>query len=42
MTHFHIHSAYCLVTLYTSRKPYWGIEMVKTLAINLLTPITRS
>ncbi|MPC40004.1 hypothetical protein E2C01_033558 [Portunus trituberculatus] len=38
---FHIHSAYYLVILY-SFKNSWGVKIVKTVAINLLTSIDPS
>ncbi|MPC56348.1 hypothetical protein E2C01_050305 [Portunus trituberculatus] len=37
MTHFHIHSVYYLVILYSFRNSCGEIKIVKTLAINLLT-----
>ncbi|MPC41858.1 hypothetical protein E2C01_035467 [Portunus trituberculatus] len=42
MTHFHIYSAYYLVILYSFRNLCGGIEIVKTVAINLLTSIDPS
>ncbi|MPC48707.1 hypothetical protein E2C01_042489 [Portunus trituberculatus] len=39
MPRFHIHCGYYLVILYSIRNLLGGIEIVKTLAVNFLTPI---